>query len=125
MSQIEYDLLRASHILDPALGVSENSTRWELLTDDLSGFGTVIYTDSSKGVERNFISDSDNEKYLFCKDLQTEISFRHVFFNDPVNATEKIGMWVTLRVKTAEKFSTTEEFSMKRLFMCKNIINSL
>lgn len=125
MAQIEYDLLRASHILDPGPGLTDNVARWELLTESSSGYGTVTYNHFPAGIERNFSTDSDSEKYVFCKGLQTEISFRHIFFADPVNASEKLGMWVTLRVKAPEKFGNSEEFSMKRLFMCKNIINSL
>lgn len=125
MAQIEYDLLRASNILDPALGVTDTAARWELLTDDADGMGTVIYNQVSNGVERHFTTASDNDRYIYCKGLNVDLDFRHVGFPDTTNSSVKRGMLIKIKVLSAEKFGTTEEFKMKRLFICKNIINSL
>lgn len=123
MSQIEYDLLRASIIKDPACNASDKVARWDVLTDDGTGKGTVIYNQVTGGIERQFDSDAGNLKHMYCRGLDVALSFRHVIFNDPVRALQKTGMWVELSVSSAKKSVGTEEFKMKRLFICRNIQN--
>ncbi len=121
MSQIEYDLLRASIVKDPACNVSDKVARWDVLTDDGAGKATVIYNQLAGGIERQFDSAAGNLKHMYCRGLDVSLSFRHVVFDDPARAVQKTGMWVELIVSSAKKSSSTEEFRMKRLFICRNI----
>lgn len=125
MSQIEYDLLRASVIKDPASNTSDKVARWDVLTESGSGKGTVIYNQTAGGIERQFDSDAGNLKHTYCRGLDVAISFRHVVFDDPTRAVQKAGMWVELRVASPRKSNTSEEFKMKRLILCRNIKNAI
>ena len=125
MAQIEYDLLRAYDLLDPAPGDTDTAARWKLLIDDDDGEGTVIYNQVSDGVERHFTTANDDDRYTYGKGLNIELQFRHVYFPDPTTSSDKRGMLIKIRAVSPEKFGNTEEFEMKRLFICKNIINTL
>lgn len=125
LSQIEYDLLRASKLVCPELGKADKDASWEMLLDNDSGKGTIIYNLLEDGVERNLVVDSEQHKYVFCRGLKVDLQFRHISLPDPANSQEKVGMWVEVSVIAPEKFDTTEKFSMKRLILCKNIINPL
>lgn len=123
MSQIEYDLLRASRLIDPLPDSSDKVARWELLSDDGSGNGTVIYNLLANGIERQLDSGSGSQKHVYCKGLEVSLLFRHVCFNDTGKGTQRSGMWVELSVASAKKSNNNEEFKMKRLILCKNILN--
>ena len=125
LSQIEYDLLRASVILDPAAGSSDKVARWEMLLDGASGQGIISYNLVDSGIERNLDVAGDQHKHVYCRGLKVGLQFHHVSMPDPENSAQRVGMWVELSVAAPEKFGTSEEFSMKRLIICKNIINPL
>ena len=125
MAQIEYDILRASQVVSPAPGVAASAVQLRILTDDDEGRANVIYSDINTGIERRFDNSTINNSYIFCRDMQTTISFRQARFTDTINSTRTIGMWIELTVTAPEKFGTKEEFSMKRLIMCKNILELL
>ncbi|HNX75875.1 MAG TPA: prepilin-type N-terminal cleavage/methylation domain-containing protein [Candidatus Rifleibacterium sp.] len=119
MSQIEYDLLRAVKLLDPAPGASDKVARWEILTD--SGNGTIIYNLLDNGIEREFDGTSDDNKHIYCKGLDVKLAFSHVTFAASPGAGNKAGMWVEISVATPKKGGSSEEFKMKRLILCRNI----
>ena len=119
MSQIEYDLLRAVKLLDPAPGVSDRVARWEITTN--SGTGTIIYNLLDNGIERKLDGTSDDQKYVYCKGLDVKLAFRHVTFASSPGSGEKAGMWVEVSVATPKKLGSSEEFKMKRMILCRNI----
>lgn len=119
MSQIEYDLLRAVKVLDPAPGASDKVARWEILTD--TGNGTIIYNLLDNGIEREFDGTSDDNKHVYCKGLDVKLAFSHVTFAASPGSGNKAGMWVEISVATPKKGGSSEEFKMKRLILCRNI----
>ncbi len=119
MSQIEYDLMRAVKLLDPAPGSSDKVARWEILTD--SGNGTIIYNLLDNGIEREFDGSSDDNKHVYCKGLDVKLAFRHVTFAASPGSGNKAGMWVEISVATPKKGNNSEEFRIKRLILCRNI----
>lgn len=125
LSQIEYDLLRASVVKDPADGASDKDARWEILLDDSSGKGTIMYNLLDEGIERTIDAAGKQYKYVYCRGLKVAMKFQHVTLPDPANAQKKVGMWVELTVEAPEKFGTEEKFSMKRLIICKNILDPI
>lgn len=124
MSQIEYDLLRADKLLDPAPGMADGVARWDILTTAGSGKGTVIYNLLDNGIERKLDAGSTDQKYVYCKGLDVKLSFRHVNFTGAAGSGSKAGMWVELSVATPKKIGSSEEFKMKRLILCRNIAGS-
>lgn len=125
LSQIEYDLLRASLLQDPLPGVADKVARWEIPLDNPTGKATIMYNLLDNGVQRTEVVGGDQLKHVYCRGLKVDIQFRHVCLPDPTSSLQRVGMWVELSVVAPEKFSTTEKFSMKRLIICKNIINPL
>lgn len=125
LSQIEYDLLRASVVKDPAAGASDKDARWEILLDDSSGKGIIMYNLLDEGIERTIDAGGKQHKYIYCRGLKVALKFQHVTLPDPANAQQKVGMWVELNVEAPEKFATEEKFSMKRLIICKNILDPI
>ncbi|EKD82337.1 MAG: hypothetical protein ACD_39C01353G0005, partial [uncultured bacterium] len=99
--------------------------RWEMLLDDASGKGTVIYNLLDEGIERRLDVAGDQHKHVYCRGLKASLQFHHVVLSDPESSVQRVGMWVELSVVAPEKFGTTEKFSMKRLIICKNILNPL
>jgi hypothetical protein len=125
MSQIEYDLLRATEISDPAPDTADKVARWEMLIDESSGKGTVIYNLLADGIERQLDCGTGNQKYIYCKGLDVSLQFRHLLFKDPEKDIERAGMWVELAVASAKKSNNGEEFKMKRLILCKNVVRQI
>ncbi len=125
LSQIEYDLLRASVVKDPVAGASDKDARWEILLDDASGKGIIMYNLLDEGIQRTIDADGKQHKYIYCRGLKVGLKFQHVVLPDPANAQQKVGMWVELNVEAPEKFATEEKFSMKRLIICKNILDPI
>ncbi|PKL43999.1 MAG: hypothetical protein CVV41_09555 [Candidatus Riflebacteria bacterium HGW-Riflebacteria-1] len=121
LAQIEYDLLRAYALTDPADGSSDKVARWEIFTEDSSGDGIVMYNLSDEGIERTLEVGGTVNKYVYCRGLTVGIKFHHISLPDPENSLKRVGMWVELSVAAPEKFATVEKFSMKRLIICKNI----
>ena len=119
MAQIEYDILRATNIIDPAVNASDNAGRWEFTSKD-GIVNTVIYNLLPDGIERQeFNSVSGKKTHVFGKGLNLKIQFRHLEFSDPIKKVIKEGMWVELDAST--KKSNDEEFKLKRVIVCKNI----
>ncbi|KAF1081233.1 MAG: hypothetical protein GQF41_2501 [Candidatus Rifleibacterium amylolyticum] len=125
LSQIEYDLLRASLIKDPSAGSSDKDARWEILIDDSSDKGIIMYNLLDNGIERTVDVAGKQHKYIYCRGLEVGLKFQHVTLPDPATAQQKVGMWVELSLKAPEKFGTEEKFSMKRLIICKNILDPI
>ncbi|MDD2999812.1 MAG: type II secretion system protein [Candidatus Riflebacteria bacterium] len=122
MSQIEYDLLRASSIVDPPAGEKAEVARWDILTNEGSGKSTIIYNLLNNGIERKLDSGSEKHDYIYCKGLDVKLAFRHVKFDDAAATAFRSGMWVELSVASSKKSNNNEEFKMKRLILCKNIL---
>lgn len=125
LSQIEYDLLRAYALTDPADGAADKDARWEIFTDDSSGKGIVMYNLLNDGIERTLEIGGTANKHVYCRGLKVGLKFHHISLPDTESSVRKVGMWVELSVATPEKFGTAEQFSMKRLIICKNIQNPL
>ncbi|PKL49229.1 MAG: hypothetical protein CVV42_06795 [Candidatus Riflebacteria bacterium HGW-Riflebacteria-2] len=123
LSQIEYDLLRASSVKDPSAGASDKDARWEILLEDTANTGIIMYNLLADGIERTADVAGKQHKYVYCRGLKVGLRFQHVILPDPANAQQKVGMWVELSVEAPEKFATQEKFSMKRLIICKNILD--
>ncbi len=125
LAQIEYDLLRATVVNDPPAGASDKDARWEILLDDSSGKGIIMYNLLDEGIERTIDAGGKQHKYIYCRGLKVALKFQHVTLPDPANAQKRVGMWVELLVEAPEKFATEEKFSMKRLIICKNILDPI
>jgi prepilin-type N-terminal cleavage/methylation domain-containing protein len=123
MSQIEYDLMRASEITDPAIGEKALSARWKMLTDQTipDTTATVSYQNLDEAVKRTLIETGKTLEHTYCKGLKAVISFERVKFTDPKTGSEKQGLWINLSVSSPKKMAgETEKFDLKRLIMCKN-----
>jgi len=125
LAQIEYDLLRATKLKDPAAGASDKDARWEILLENTDNAGIIMYSLLEDGIERTADVDGKQHKYVYCRGLKVSLNFQHVTLSDPANAQQKAGMWVELNVEAPAKFATEEKFSMKRLIICKNILDPL
>lgn len=123
MAQIEYDLMRATSLNDPAIETSDSSARWRISNQDGST-STVIYTQLANGLERQEDNSvSGLSKHVFGRGLNLSALFRHLKFNLPANNLSKTGMWVQIKVSSDK--DNNEEFKSKRLIICRNLENSI
>lgn len=121
MAQIEYDLLRAYQI-DPSFIAGINA-RWGILTP--GGSAIITYNLLTNGVERRLDEPSGSQQYVFLKDTKVDISFESFSFADTPNQTQRVAILVSLKVSSHERAQgNSEEFSLKRLIFCKNIVLS-
>lgn len=122
MAQIEYDILRATKIIDPAINSKDNAARWEFKNKD-GIVNTVIYNLLPNGIERQeFNSVAGKKTHIFGKGISLKIQFRHLEFSDPIKKEIKEGILVELEAAT--KKSNKEKFKLKRMVTCKNILRT-
>ncbi|MGM0600154.1 MAG: PilW family protein [Candidatus Rifleibacteriota bacterium] len=122
MSQIEYDLMRATSLNDPAIENSESDARWQITNQDGST-STIIYR-LADGLERQEDNSlTGQSKHVFGRGLNLSALFRQLQFNLPANNRSKSGMWVEITVSSDE--DNNEEFKSKRLIVCRNLENSI
>lgn len=119
MAQIEYDLLRAIKIDDPAVNAVETAARWQFIREDGSN-STVIYNLLPDGLERHENNSiSGVNKHIFGKGLNLKLQFRHLEFNIVAEKKVKESMWIELKV--ASDKDSSEEFILRRLITCRNL----
>lgn len=119
MAQIEYDLLRASAINDPAVNSVETAARWQFSCEDGST-STVIYNLLPDGLERHESnSTTGQKKHTFGKGLNLKLQFRHLEF--AVTAEKRIKEGILINIKVASDKDSNEEFNINRLIICRNI----
>ena len=119
MSQIEYDLMRAVEINDPAAETNDSAARWRMANQDGST-STVIYSLLTNGLERQEESGSgDKFKHIFGRGLNLSVNFRHLKFDLPDSHTSRKGMWVELKVSSDKDHN--EEFMIKRMVVCRSL----
>jgi hypothetical protein len=123
MAQIEYDLMRASGLNDPAVETSDSAARWQIANQDGSS-STIIYTQLANGLERQEDNSvSGLSKHVFGRELNLSVLFRQLKFDLPAGNRSKTGMWVEIKVSSDK--DNNEEFSSKRLIICRNLENSI
>lgn len=128
MAQIEYDLLRGTHIKSPSVDMKDDGASWKFYYA-ASGLGyplTVNYTKGSEGIVRNVIDEKTNKvinNTVFGKGHDVSLSFTHLKFedsNDKKNM-QKHGLWIELTVSAKEKRTAqVETFTLKRLIIIRN-----
>lgn len=119
IAQIEYDLLRATQINDPAVNLVETAARWQFVGEDGST-STVIYNLLPDGLERQENNSvSGLRKHTFGKGLNLKLQFRHLEFNVTAEKKIKEAMWIDLKV--ASDKDSHEEFNIRRMVTCRNI----
>lgn len=131
MSQIEYDLLRASKIEKPEYNKKSNEAEWSFYYL-ASGKNTPVYVSyrkASGGISREVYEDQSHKKLIqknvFAKDHKVDISFVHFATNTGNKSFSQFreGMWVELTVSSKNtKTATSEPFNMKRLIMVRSNI---
>ncbi len=123
MSQIEYDLMRATKILSPGSGETSTSAAWEFIADSSGAKGIISYELADNGIEREEKTTTETHHYLYCKDRKVNLSFDNLLLTDASLKPDRTGILVALFVsspiKNPEKQS--EEFKLLRLISCRNI----
>ena len=122
MSQIEYDLNKATKILSPNTSNKDCCAQW--IFSSKSSLGTITFTYdhidySSNGVHRLVTGNGINEDYYFAKGHPVLLKFTHisVFSDDPSNntITDNHAMWVELDVGSIKGDVAT--YTLKRLIV--------
>lgn len=126
MSQIEYDLLRATSIEFPAPGERSSSSQWNMLflENNLPQNALVSYNQMSRGIERHIdITDSGfQDRYNYGSEYRLEVSFKHILIPDEIKAFSRSAMLVEITITSDERmYGDREKFSLKRLITSKNI----
>lgn len=128
MAQIEYDLLRGTHIKSPSIDMKDDGASWKFYYA-ASGLGyplTVNYSKGSEGIVRNVIDEKNNKiinNTIFAKGHDVALSFTHLKFEDPNDKKnlQKHGLWIELTVSAKEKRTAqVETFTLKRLIIIRN-----
>lgn len=120
MSQIEYDLIKASKIIKPEWNKKDNTAQW--IFSSKSSLGDIVFDyapNSSDGVHRMASGNGINEDNYFARGHPVKIQFTHIVVNseDPANntITENHGMWVELDVGSQKGDVAT--YTLKRLIV--------
>lgn len=132
MSQIEYDLLRATNILQPDINLSEDFDKaiWNFYYGDseINSPATVTYArlDNGVGVSREVkLADGKTMSNIFARDQKVELSFKNLRINNGSTDVPlyKHAMLVKLTVSTrdSKKVGTNPEeaFSLSRLIIVR------
>lgn len=122
MSQIEYDLLRATEIQDPPLNTKDSSARWKFYyAGSTSGPVTVTYSNTTSGITRHInLGGGKTENTNFATNHKVDLAFTS-FATETGFEQVKHGMFVELTVASNDvKTSQAESFSMKRLIMIRS-----
>ena len=134
MSQIEYDLLKSTEILEPDKSQKSNTARWTLY-DDASGElapKTVKYSaNASDGVTRSIeFANGKKQNMVLGKGHKVELNF--IYFQATSAPSEfyelgrkyqrKNAMWVEIRVSTKydKKIGENESIELKRLIVVRS-----
>lgn len=122
MSQIEYDLLRATEIQDPPPNTKDSSARWKFYyAGSAAGPATVTYSKTTNGITRHLnLGGGKTENMTFASGHNVELNFTS-FAVETGFEQVKHGMFVELTVASKEaKTAKVESFSMKRLIMIRS-----
>lgn len=121
MSQIEYDLLRATKLEHPVATVTgdfDNVAKWNLYNKS-GKISTVNYTSPSGiGVKREVETDGNTQSYVFAKDKKVDLKFKHFRFQK-----EAMLIKLTVSSKDSKKIGSNPEetFSLSRLIVIRGI----
>lgn len=116
MSQIEYDLMRASRIVSPLPGQSKKSAIWQFPSDSTGEISTISYKLLPEGIERIESRPGDSRRYIFCKGRKVDLSFDNLEFSAANVDKDKSGVLVALFVSSPPKpGENPEEFQLIRL----------
>jgi hypothetical protein len=123
MSQIEYDLMRATKILSPASGETSTAASWEFIADSSGAKGTISYDLVPEGISRKEKTPTDTHQYIYCKDRKVNLSFDNLLLTDSSLKPDRTGMLIALFVSSPSKDlkKQSEEFKLLRLISCRNI----
>ena len=122
MSQIEYDLNRATEIISPKKYEKDSSAQW--MFHSKSSLGNITFTynhidNSSEGVHRLVIGKDIKEDHYFAKGHPVKLHFTHIVVNSEDSKdntlTDNHGMWVELDVGSQKNDVAT--YSAKRLIV--------
>ena len=122
MSQIEYDLIKATEIQSPNCNEKSNNAKWSLNSRSSLGNITFIYDhvpNSIDGVNRQVIGNDIKENNYFAKGHPVNLQFTHIVVNPEDKKdnriTESHGMWVELNVGSQKGDVAT--YTLKRLIV--------
>lgn len=122
MAQIEYDLLRATEIMDPPSNGKDSSARWKFYySHSKTGPAIVNYSLGPNGVTRNVdLGGGKSENTVFCNGHKVDLAFTS-FAVETGFEQYRHGMCVELTVSAKEKKTGDKEsFSLKRLIMVRS-----
>lgn len=133
MSQIEYDLLRASEIESPETNGSDTTAKWKFYYA-ASGSGkpvTVTYdTSAGGGVNRTVNVDGKLQNSILAKGHDVKLTFTHFMATPAAKKYSELGakylrrhgMWVELTVSTKhdKKVGEKETFTLRRLIVVRS-----
>lgn len=120
MTQIEYDLLRATKIESPGWDQKDDAARW-FFQDSENGVAKEIPVIYSNNGTDGIIRDIDGKKMYYAKGHPVELRFTHFAVDTGLGKesdllVEKHGMWVELIVYSKSK---KESFKMNRLIVIR------
>ena len=131
MSQIEYDLSRATEIINPDWNDEGNGALWVFDSNSVDSGRMIFsydYADPQKGVHRHVEGNKIFDNY-FAKGHFVELKFKHFSVDAGKGVKEdfiieKHGMWVDLTVYSkditeANKEKDKEAFTMRRLIVVR------
>ena len=132
MTQIEYDLLRATRILNPSWNNEDVGASW-IFDSKSSELGEITFTydyaDPKVGVHRHVEGRTTNIDNYFAKGHFVDLKFKHFAVDAGKGEKddfiiEKHGMWVDLTVyskdvKPEEKNKDKDAFTMRRLIVVR------
>jgi type II secretory pathway pseudopilin PulG len=121
MSQIEYDLNKATEIISPNWNEKDSSAQW--VFSSKSSLGKITFTydhiaNSANGVHRFVTGKDTKEDYYFAKGHPVNLKFTHIVVkSDESNNSmfENHGMWVELDVGSIKGDVAT--YTLKRLIV--------
>ena len=122
MSQIEYDLIKATEIQIPACNEKSKNAQWSFKTKSSLGdisFSYDYVQNSTDGVHRIVNGNDIKEDNYFARGHPINLQFTHiVVYSDDSNEntiTENHGMWVELDVGSQKGDVAT--YTLKRLIV--------
>lgn len=132
MSQIEYDLLRATEIVSPVNTESDSTACWKLYNASSKTGSPVMVTyatNVSSGVDRKINIEGSIQNSTLAKGHNVSLKFTHFKATPAADKYRKLGekylirhaMWVELTVSTKndKKVGENETFSLKRLVVVR------
>ena len=140
MSQIEYDLLRATEIIEPAEDKKSNNASWRFYyaaSAVITGKGdpvAVQYTNHGDGITRYVdMGDGKTQSTVLAKGQKVDLSFAHFTINNALKKyadkkliQKKHAIWVELTVsskyskKVGKGDKEHEPFTLKKLIVIRS-----